>query len=140
MSEDKTHGHPVLKETYGHQGGVGGHSILPFSPAIRAGDLVFVSGQVPVGENGEVVAGGIVPQTRQVFSNIEKVLNLANCSLTDIVKTTVFLTDTRDFSAFNDAYQTCLAALDMPPARSTIKADLMIDMKVEIEVIAYKPL
>ena len=109
----------------------------PLSPATRAGDFVFVSGQVPVDENGEVVVGGIEAQTRQVFRNIEKVLALADCTLADICKIGVWLDDARDFGSFNRVYMECLGT--HRPARSTVESRMMIDAKVEMDVIAYKP-
>ena len=109
----------------------------PFSPATRAGDFVFVSGQVPVDENGEVVLGGIEAQTRQVMKNIEKVLALAGCTLEDVCKVGVWLDDARDFGSFNRVYMECFGA--HRPARSTVESRMMIDVKVEMDVIAYKP-
>ena len=113
--------------------GAGGQP-LPFSPAVRAGPFVFVSGQVAIGDNGEIVPGGIETQTRQVLANVERALKLAGCTLGDVVKTTVWLADTRDFWSFN-----CVYAEFFPgdkPARSTTQAKLMVDAKIEIEVIA----
>ena len=110
----------------------------PFSPATRAGDFVFVSGQVPVDENGEVVLGGIEAQTRRVFKNIEKVLALAGCTLDDVCKVGVWLHDARDFGSFNRVYMECFGT--HRPARSTVESRMMIDVKVEMDVIAYKPL
>ena len=112
--------------------------VRPFSPATRAGDFVFVSGQVAVDELGEVVFGGIEAQTRQVFKNIEKVLALAGCTLEDVCKVGVWLDDARDFGSFNRVYMECFGA--HRPARSTVESRMMIDVKVEIDVIAYKPL
>lgn len=109
----------------------------PFSPATRAGDFVFVSGQVPVDENGEVVLGGIEAQTRQVVKNIEKVLALAGCTLADVCKVGVWLDDARDFGSFNRVYMECFGT--HRPARSTVESRMMIDVKVEMDVIAYKP-
>ena len=109
----------------------------PFSPATRAGDFVFVSGQVPVDENGEVVLGGIEAQTRQVFKNIEKVLALAGCTLDDVCKVGVWLDDARDFGSFNRVYMECFDT--HRPARSTVESRMMIDVKVEMDVVAYKP-
>jgi reactive intermediate/imine deaminase len=128
------------KQAYGAHAaaGAGGYSNLPYSPALRAGDFVFLSGQVPVNEAGEVVAGGIASQTRQVMENIARVLAQADCSFADVVRATVFLSDARDFPAFNTVYKTFLGPV--PPARTTVRADLMLDAKVEIDVIAYKPL
>ena len=115
--------------------GAGGQP-LPFSPAVRAGPFVFVSGQVPMGENGEIVPGGIEAQTRQALSNVQRALTLAGCTLDDVVKATVWLDDARDFWSFNRVYAEFFAG--NKPARSTTQAKLMVDAKVEIEVIAYK--
>jgi reactive intermediate/imine deaminase len=109
----------------------------PFSPAVRAGDFVYVSGQVPADSNGEIVAGGIEAQTRQVMENLQKVLALAGCTLADVCKTTVWLEDARDFGAFNRVNMSYFG--DNKPARSTTEARLMVDAKVEIDVVAYKP-
>lgn len=111
--------------------------VRPFSPATRAGDFVFVSGQVPVDESGEVVIGGIEAQTRQVFKNIEKVLALAGCTLEDVCKVGVWLDDARDFGSFNRVYMECFGT--HRPARSTVQSQMMIDVKVEMDVVAYKP-
>jgi len=109
----------------------------PYSPAVRAGDFVYVSGQVPANEAGEIVAGGIEVQTRQVFDNIRKVLALAGCTLDDVCKVSAWLDDARDFGSFNRIY---LEQFPGPkPARSTTEARLMVDAKVEIDVVAYKP-
>jgi reactive intermediate/imine deaminase len=115
-----------------------GKSHVPLSPAVRAGDFVFVSGQVPVDSSGAVVAGGIAAQTEQVMENVKAALALAGCTLEDVVKTTVLLDDARDFGAFNTAYGRFFPK--DPPARTTAEARMMIDIKVEIEAVAYKPL
>jgi reactive intermediate/imine deaminase len=115
--------------------GAGGQP-LPFSPAVRAGPFVFVSGQVAMGDNGEIVGAGIEAQTRQVLANVERALNLAGCTLGDVVKATVWLDDTRDFWSFNRVYAEFFPG--DKPARSTTQAKLMVDAKIEIEVIAYK--
>ena len=120
----------------GARTGPGGQP-LPFSPAVKAGPFVFVSGQVPIGENGEIVAGDIEAQTRQVLKNVEKALALAGCAFKDVVKCTVWLDDARDFRTFNRVYAEHFPG--SKPARSTTQAKLMIDAKVEIEAIAYKP-
>ena len=114
-----------------------GTSHVPLSPAVRAGDYVFVSGQVPV-VDGKIVEGGIAEQTKQVLENISKVLAMADCSLSDVVKTTVWLKHAEDFAGFNAAYAPYFPK--DPPARSTAESRLMIDILVEIEAIAYKPL
>lgn len=109
----------------------------PFSPAVRAGDFIYVSGQVPANAEGEIVVGGIEAQTRQVFKRIEEALALADCKLSDIAKVSVWLNDARDFGSFNRVYMELLG--DHRPARSTVESRLMIDAKVEIDVTAYKP-
>ena len=90
----------------------------PFSPAVRAGDFVYVSGQVPADENGEIVAGGIEAQTRQVMENIKSALALAGATLEDVCKSTVWLHDGRDFGAFNRVYMSYFNGNF--PARSTL--------------------
>lgn len=109
----------------------------PFSPAVRAGDFVYVSGQVPADEKGEIVAGGIEVQTRQVMKNLSTALALAGCTLADVCKTTVWLQDARDFGSFNRVYMSYFG--EGKPARSTTEARLMVDARVEIDVVAYKP-
>jgi reactive intermediate/imine deaminase len=111
--------------------------VRPFSPAVRAGDFIYVSGQVPANAEGEIVAGGIEAQTRQVMENLKAVLALAGATFDDVCKTTVWLQDARDFGAFNRVYMSYLGA--GRPARSTTEARLMVDAKVEIDVVAYKP-
>jgi 2-iminobutanoate/2-iminopropanoate deaminase len=115
-----------------------GASHVPLSPAVRAGDFIFISGQVPTGANGSVVDGGIEPQTRQVLENVKAALALAGAGMEHVVKTTVFLEDARDFGGMNKVYATYFPK--EPPARSTLECRLMIDIKVEIEAVAYMPL
>ncbi len=109
----------------------------PLSPATRAGDFVFVSGQVPTDDQGQVIVGGIEAQTRQVFKRVQDALELADCTLADVAKVSVWLADARDFGSFNRVYMECFG--DHRPARSTVESRLMIDAKVEIDVTAYKP-
>ncbi|MBB5721189.1 reactive intermediate/imine deaminase [Loktanella ponticola] len=109
----------------------------PFAKAVRAGDYVHISGQVPT-VNGEVVVGGIAEQTEQVIANIKEVLALASCGMEDIVKLNCWLDDARDFSSFNAVFAKHFGA--NPPARSTVESRLMVDAKVEIDVLAWKPL
>ncbi len=108
----------------------------PFSKVVRAGDFIYASGQVPT-VNGEVVAGGIVPQTEQVFANLIEVLALAGCGLEHVVKVNAWLDDARDFTSFNGVFKKYF--MQFPPARSTVESKLMVDAKVEIDVIAYCP-
>ncbi len=117
--------------------GAGGQA-LPFSPAIRAGDFVYVSGQVAHDANGELVGGGIIAQTRQTVENLRRVLAGAGCTLEDVVKCNVWLSDARDFWSFNRVYAGYFP--NVPPARSTVQSPLMVDAKIEIDCVAYKPL
>lgn len=110
----------------------------PISPAIRAGDFVFVSGLLPRDEEGALVTGDITHQTHAVMKRLEATLERAGCKLDDVVKCTVWLTDPADFPAFNQVYATYF---DEPrPARSTVRADLMAQgARIEIEAVCYKP-
>ena len=111
---------------------------LSLSRAVRAGDFVFLTGQVPM-QNGAVMThGSIEDQTRAVLDDITATLALAGCDRTDVVKSMVWLTSRDDFSGFNAVYADYFP--EHPPARSAIVNDLLVDVKVEIEVIAYKPL
>ena len=114
-----------------------GTSHVPLSPAVRAGDFVYVSGQVPVGGDGKIVSGGVTAETRQVLENVKAALALAGCSLEDVVKTTVWLRDRDDFPGFNAVYGEYFPS--DPPARSAVLNQLLVDVRVEIEVVAYKP-
>jgi len=119
------------------QTGAGGQT-LPFAPAVRAGDFVFVSGQVAKKANGELETGGIEAQTKRTMDNVVAVLAQAGCTLEDVAKVNVWLDDPRDFWTFNRVYGTYFP--NGGPARSTVRSQLMIDAKVEIDVTAYKPL
>ena len=114
-----------------------GGSHVPLSPAERAGDFVYVSGQVPTDANGVVVPGGIEAQTRQTLQNVKAALALAGCTMDQVVKTFAIISDARDFGAFNKVYATYFPT--EPPARTTVEARLMIDIRVEIEAVAYAP-
>lgn len=114
--------------------GPGGRS-LPFTKAVRAGDFIFVSGQVPMGADGEIVEGNIATQTRQTIDNVQSILKPLGLGLEHVVKVTVWLSDTRDFWPFNKVYLEYFGAA--LPARSCVRADMMVDCKVEIEVVAY---
>lgn len=125
------------------------HSFL--SPAMRAGDFIYVSGNVGLlpgrpahGEKGkgwmpgELIEGGIEAQTRQTLENLRTVLAAEGAALDDIVKVNTFLRDIdRDFHAYNDVYATFFPK--DPPARSTLEAKILSNILIEIECIAYKP-
>ena len=114
-----------------------GTSHVPLSPAVRAGDFIFVSGQVPVQPDGTMAGGGIETQTRQVLENVRAALALAGATMDDVVKTTVWIEDARDFSGMNKVYGSFFSK--EPPARTTVESRLMLDIKVEIEAVAYLP-
>ncbi|MCD6072861.1 MAG: hypothetical protein K0S42_3377 [Microvirga sp.] len=112
---------------------IGGNPNVPLSAAVVSNGFVFVSGQVPRDDKG-VVPEGIEAQTRLVLENIEDALRKAGSSMNEVVKTTVFLTRVEDFAAMNKVYANYFPK--EPPARSTIRAELMLDALVEIEAIA----
>jgi reactive intermediate/imine deaminase len=116
---------------------VGGIHKMPLSKAVRAGDWVFVSGITAIDKSGQVLNAGIEEQTRQVLQTIRGVLESAGCEMSDVVKATVWLEDPRDFWSFNRVYAEFFPS--DPPARSTLQSGLMLDCKIEIEVLAYKP-
>jgi len=111
-------------------------AIGPYSQAVRAGQLLFVSGQVPIDPaTGEVVAGDIAAQTRRVFGNLEAVLKAGGRSFNDVVRTTVFLVDMNDFAEVNRVYGTFFS--EPYPARATVQVSrLPKDARVEIDAIA----
>jgi len=107
----------------------------PYSQAIRAGDFVFVSGQLGLRPDHGEIEGGIEEQTEQVFANLSAILAEAGTDLGRLVKTTVFLTDLADFGAMNGVYTRHVG--ETPPARSTVEvAALPSGARVEIEAIA----
>ena len=111
-------------------------AIGPYSQAVRAGQFLFVSGQIPSDPaSGEIIAGDAAAQTRRVLLNVGEILNAGGASYASVVRTTVFLIDLNDFAAVNDAYAAFFAA--PYPARSTVQvARLPRDARVEIDVIA----
>jgi len=110
---------------------------LSLSRAIKAGDYIFCTGQVPMKNGSVMTTGSIEEQTIAVIKEIRKTLSLANCSLEDVVKSMVWLKDKKDFPGFNEVYSEYFK--NDPPARSAVVNDLLVDVRVEIEVIAYKP-
>ena len=112
-----------------------GTSAAPLTPALRVGDTVYVSGQVPVDAQGQVVGEDVADQTVQVLANLEEQLAAAGASKADVVKTLVILANVRrDFAAMNTVYAAFFP--DPKPTRSTIGAELAIDVLVEIEAVA----
>ena len=113
-------------------------AIGPYSQAVRVGDMLFVSGQLPMDlETGQIIDGDIGAQTRLVFNHIESILEAAGYSLQDVVKSDVFLSDLEDFAAMNAVYASFFP--DYAPARATVEvARVPKDALVEIAVIAMK--
>lgn len=113
-------------------------AIGPYSQAVRIGNIVYTSGQIPIDPTStELVLGGIEEQTRQVFNNLDAVLSAAGTSLDNIVKTTVFLINMDDFAKVNEVYASYFAADSVLPARSAVQvARLPKNALVEIEAIA----
>ena len=111
-------------------------AIGPYSQAVRAGNLVFASGQIPIDPaTGQFVSGGVAEQTEQVLKNLTALFAAAGVPLNQVVKTTVFLADMEDFNAMNEVYGRFFK--EAPPARATVQAArLPRDARVEIEAIA----
>jgi len=111
----------------------------PYSPAVRAGDFIFVSGQVPVDPGTQqLVSGDVRDETRQTLTNIMRILDGCGAALSDVVKCQVFLADGRDFAAMNEVYTEFFG--QAKPARTTVVAAFALPgIKVEIDAIAYKP-
>ena len=111
-------------------------AIGPYSQAVRAGNQIYCSGQIPIDPaTGSIIDGDISAQTRQVLTNLSQVLQAAGASLDHVVKTTVYLADMGDFAAMNAVYATFFTS--PAPARSTVQAArLPRDARVEIDVIA----
>lgn len=115
--------------------------IGPYSQAIRSGELVFLSGQIPLDpDTGELVGASAAEQAVQVLGNLVAVLEEAGCRPKDVVKTTIFLTDLADFSAVNAEYGSVFGKEGPAPARSTVQVSaLPRGCKVEIEALARIP-
>ena len=111
---------------------------LSLSKAIRAGDFIFLTGQVPIKDGEIVVKGSIEEQTVIVIEEIKNTLKLAGAVLEDVVKAMVWLREKDDFPGFNTVYGQYFSK--DPPVRSAVLNTLLVDVRVEIEVIAYKPL
>ena len=122
----------MSRQTYGKK-----NPNLPFHPAVRAGDFIFVSGQVPKDAEGNMFSGTIEEETRWCIEAVRRVLKEAGADLEDVVKATVFLEDARDFGRYNGVFAKMFpnAAL----ARTTVEARAVINTKIEIDAIAYKP-
>ncbi len=111
----------------------------PYSPAVRAGDFIYVSGQVPVDPvTQHVINGDAATETRQVLKNVQMVLEGCGASMQDVVKCNVYLADGKDFAAMNEVYVEFFG--NAKPARTTVAVAFALPgLKVEIDAIAYKP-
>lgn len=124
------------KEVIGAPITIGGRQ-LSLSRAIRAGDFVFLTGQIPMRDGEVVTSGSIEEQTRIVLDLIRGTLDEAGCELRDVVKSTVWLRERADFPGFDAVYAEYFP--QDPPARSAVLSELLVDVRVEVEVIAYRP-
>lgn len=127
----------TAKQVIGAPLEIGGR-VLSLSRAIRAGDFVFLTGQVPMKDGAVMITGSIEMQTSAVLDDITATLTEAGCTRDDVVKAMVWLTNRADFPGFNAVYGEYFP--HDPPARSAVVSDLLVDVRVEVEVIAYKPL
>ncbi|HUL15377.1 MAG TPA: RidA family protein [Terriglobales bacterium] len=122
---------------FGAEGGKGaGGQQLPFARAVEADGWLYVSGQVPM-LNGEVVDGGVVPQARQAIRNLISVLNEAGYGMEHVVRCGVWLDDARDFVSFNKVFREFFG--ENPPARACVVSSMVVDCKIEIDCVAFKP-
>ena len=110
---------------------------LSLSKAIRAGDFIFLTGQIPMINGEPMTTGTIEDQTRVILEDIKATLEEAECKMDDIVKSMIWLRERADFPGFNKIYGDYFPT--EPPARSAVVSELLVDVRVEIEVIAYKP-
>ena len=111
---------------------------LSLSRAIRAGDFVFLTGQIPMRDGVPMTNGTIQEQTRAVLDDITATLSQAACTRDDVVKAMVWLRERADFPGFNEVYGEYFPL--EPPTRSAVVSDLLVDARVEVEVMAYRPL
>ena len=110
---------------------------LSLSRAVRAGDFIFLTGQVPMRDGAVMTGGSIEEQTRACIESIRDTLSSVGCELSDVVKSTVWLKNRADFPGFDSVYAEYFP--EEPPARSGLVSDFLVDILVEIECVAYKP-
>ena len=115
-----------------------GGRVLSLSRAIRAGDFVFLTGQIPMHDVAPLTTGTVEEQTRAVLDDIKATLAEAGCQLDDVVKAMVWLRERADFPGFNAVYGEYFPV--EPPTRSAVVSDLLVDVRVEVEVVAFRPL
>jgi enamine deaminase RidA (YjgF/YER057c/UK114 family) len=110
---------------------------LPFHPAVRAGDFIFISGQVAKDENGNMRAGTIEEETRWTIECIKRILLLDGADLGDVIKVTVYLEDARNFGRYNKVFAEYFPEGRI--SRTTVEARAVIDCKIEMDAVGYKP-
>ena len=110
---------------------------LPFHPGVRAGDFIFVSGQVAKDENGNMCVGNIEEETRWTIESIRRILRLDGADLEDVVKVTTYLADARNFGRYNKVFSEYFP--DGRVSRTTVEARAVIECKIEMDAVAYKP-
>ena len=116
---------------------IGKKGTLPFHPAVRAGDFIFVSGQVAKDENGNMCVGNIEEETRWTIEGIKRILALDGADLSDVVKVTVYLEDARNFGRYTKVFAEYFP--DGRLSRTTVEARAVIECKIEMDAVAYKP-
>ena len=122
---------------YGVEGGKGtGGQHLPFARAVEADGWLYVSGQVPM-VNGELVEGNIITQSHQAIRNVLAILKEAGYGPEHVVRCGVWLDDARDFQSFNGVFKSYFG--EHPPARACVQSSMVVDCKVEVDCIAFKP-
>lgn len=110
----------------------------PYSPGLRVGEWIFLAGQGGVDpKTGRLIGDTVAEQAEQTFRNIEDLLRSADASLSDVVSCVVHLTDLADFATFNVTYARAFPG-EMKPVRTTVRADLLADMRVEVTAIAHR--
>jgi reactive intermediate/imine deaminase len=114
--------------------GAGGQP-LPFARAVQANGWLYVSGQVPM-ENGEIVRGGIIAESRKAIENMLAIVSEAGYGADDIIRIGVWLDDPRDFWSFNGVFAEYFGA--NPPARACVQSRMMVDCRVEVDCVAYR--
>jgi 2-iminobutanoate/2-iminopropanoate deaminase len=110
---------------------------LPFHPGVRAGDFIYISGQVAKDENGNMCSGNIEDETRWTIESMRRILLLDGADLGDVVKVTVFLADARNFGRYNKVFAEYFPEGRI--ARTTVEARAVIECKIEMDAVAYKP-
>jgi 2-iminobutanoate/2-iminopropanoate deaminase len=110
---------------------------LPFYPAVRAGDFIYVSGQVAKDENGNMSSGNIEEETRWTIEGLRRILKMDGADLSDVVKVTVYLADARNFGRYNKVFAEYFPEGRI--SRTTVEARAVIECKIEMDAVAYKP-